>query len=395
MVCDYSPVIPFFSMEATMAQARAECPTVPVAQRFSDKVRQFTPNWFAVTMGTGIVFLILAALPVHFRGQRLLAESLWRVDIVLYSVCTAMFAARCICFPKTIRPLLNHPLQSMFLGAVPMGLIPIVNGLVLFGGERYGAGAYALALYLWCFDAVLAVAVAIGVPYLMFVEQKHAFERVSAVLLLPIVAPEVTASAAATLAPHLPAQTAQMVIGAGYVLWAISVPLAFSVLTIVFFRLVIHKLPARELAPSSWLTLGPIGTGALGLAALGHAAPDAFAGTSLASVALLARDMGTVASLLLWGAGLWWLAIAILFTLRYRREGLPFNLGWWGFTFPLGVYAAATLNLYRATGFGVFEVVGVALAVLLGALWLTVLCKTLQGLVRGQLFHAPCLAAAN
>jgi C4-dicarboxylate transporter/malic acid transport protein len=365
------------------------------SQHFSDKIRQFTPNWFAMTMGNGIVSLVLAALPLSFPGQHALAVSLWCVDIVLYAVFTAMFAARWVFYPETIKPLLHHPLQSMFLGTLPMGLAPIINGIVLFAGPHFGAGAYSVAYELWCCDALLAVVVAVGVPYLMFTEQNHAFERVTAVLLLPIVAPEVAASSAAALAPHLVAQTAQLVVGAGYLLWAISVPLAFSVLTVVFFRLVIHKLPHRDLGPSSWLTLGPIGTGALGLLTLGQAAPGAFAGTTLASVAALARDFGLIGSLILWGAGVWWLALALLFTLRYRREGLPFNLGWWGFTFPLGVFTAATLSLYRATGFEAFIVVGSLFAILLGGLWSVVLSRTWREVARGHLFYAPCLATAR
>jgi C4-dicarboxylate transporter/malic acid transport protein len=362
------------------------------AQPFSDKVRQFTPNWFAVTMGNGIVFLVLMALPLHFSGQRALAESLWCVDIGLYAVFAGMFAARWIFYPETVKPLLHHPLQSMFLGAIPMGLAPIINGIVLFAGPHFGASVYTLASALWCFDALLAVVVAVAVPYLMFTEQSHAFERLTAVLLLPIVAPEVAASSAAVLAPHLPLETARLVTGAGYVLWAISVPLAFAVLTLVFFRLVIHKLPHRDLGPSSWLTLGPIGTGALGLLTLGQAASGAFAGTSLASVALIARDFGVVGGLLLWGVGLWWFAIAVLFMWRYRREGLPFNLGWWGFTFPIGVYTLATLNLYRITGFSGFAVIGVVLAAALGGLWMVVLSKTIREFTQGRLFNAPCLA---
>jgi C4-dicarboxylate transporter/malic acid transport protein len=365
------------------------------SQHFADKIRQFTPNWFAVTMGNGIVSLVLTALPQSFPGQHALAVSLWYVDIVLYAVFAAMFAARWIFYPETIKPLLHHPLQSMFLGTLPMGLAPIINGMVLFAGPHFGAGAYSLAYGLWCVDALLAVVVAVGVPYLMFTEQSHAFERVTAVLLLPIVAPEVAASSAAALAPHLATQTAQLVVGAGYLLWAISVPLAFSVLTVVFFRLVIHKLPHRDLGPSSWLTLGPIGTGALGLLTLGQAAPAAFAGTTLASVAVIARDFGLIGALILWGAGLWWLAVALLFTLRYRREGLPFNLGWWGFTFPLGVYTATTLSLYRVTGFEAFGVAGMLFAILLGGFWSVVLSRTLREVARGHLFYAPCLATAR
>ncbi|WP_051482049.1 TDT family transporter [Paraburkholderia nodosa] len=360
-----------------------------------DKIRQFTPNWFAVTMGTGVVYLVLNALPGASPIKTEIAAWLWRIDIGLYALFLAMFVGRFVLFGETIKPMLHHPLQSMFLGALPMGLAPIVNGIVAFAGPHYGQDAYSVALGLWGADAVLSLAVAIGVPYLIFTTQQHSVEKLTAALLLPIVAPEVAAASAAMLAPHLPAQTAQFVVGTGYVLWAISVPLAFSILTIVLLRLIVHKLPHRELGVTSWLTLGPIGTGALGLITLGDAAARAFANTPLQAVATVAQDFGVLGALLLWGAGLWWLACALLFMWSYRHEGLPFNLGWWGFTFPIGVYTLATFNLARVTGFHGFTHIGLALAVLLGMLWLIVLGRTIRGLILERLFHAPCLAQAH
>ncbi|WP_176091368.1 TDT family transporter [Burkholderia ambifaria] len=373
-----------------------EIPSAPVSappsrSRLAGKVREFTPNWFAVTMGTGIVFLVLNALPFEFAGRQSAVITLWCIDIILYAVFAAMFIARWLCYPDTVVPMLRHPQQSMFLGALPMGLVPIINGIVIIAGERFGAQAYALAHALWWFDAGLAVVIAVGVPYLAFTAQDHAPERLSAVLLLPIVGPEVAASSAATLAPHLDAQAAQLVIGTGYVLWAISVPLAFSLLTIVFFRLLIHKQPARELAASCWLPLGPIGTGALGLLALGQVAPQAFYGTALAGTAVFAQYLGIIGALVLWGAGSWWLTVAILLTVRYCREGLPFNLGWWGFTFPLGVYSLATFALSRTLSSDMLLSTGVVLATLLGVVWLVVLWRTATGAARGELFFAPCL----
>ena len=364
-------------------------------RRSLEKVRQFTPNWFGVTMGTGVVYLVLYALPVSFAAKSMLAQSLWIVDIALYALFALMFAGRAILFRETIGPMLRHPLQSMFLGAVPMGLAPIVNGFVIFGGAHFGTHAYFIALNLWVVDAVLSLVVAIGVPFMIFTRQEHSLERLTAALLLPIVAPEVSASSAGLLAPHLPAAIAQQVVGAGYVLWAVSVPLAFSILTIVVFRLVIHKLPHRDLGVTSWLTLGPIGTGALGLITLGDAATKAFAHTSLQGVATMASGFGIFGALLLWGAGLWWLASAILFTLRYLREGLPFNLGWWGLTFPLGVYTLATFNLARITGFHGFTDMGILFAMMLGVLWITVSYRTIRGLLRDELLRAPCLVQAS
>jgi C4-dicarboxylate transporter/malic acid transport protein len=378
-----------------MPNAHKTAPRLVAPQGLQEKIRQFTPNWFAMTMGNGIVFLILMALPVQFSGKRAIAEALWVIDIAIFAGFAVMLTARFVCFPETIRPLLHHPQQSMFFGAIPMGFAPLVNGIVLFMGGRYGASTYHFAFVLWCTDAALSVIVALGVPYLVFTVQSHAFERVSAVLLLPLVAPEVAASSAAVIAQHASAPIAQFMIGAGYVLWAISVPLALMVLTIVFFRLVIHKLPHRDMGPSSWLTLGPIGTGALGLLTLGQAAPAAFATSPLASVALTARDLGVIGALLLWGLGAWWLVTAILFTLRYCREGMPFNLGWWAFTFPLGVYTVATLALGHVTGFGGFEVIGMVLALLFGVLWSVVITSTVRGLIDGRLLFAPCLVAVR
>jgi hypothetical protein len=52
-----------------------------------------------------------------------------------------------------------------------------------------------------------------------------------------------------------------------------------------------------------------------------------------------------VGSLVLLGFGLWWLGLAILTTLRHAKTGIPFNLGWWGLTFPFGVFILAIFNL--------------------------------------------------
>ena len=354
-------------------------------------VRQFTPNWFAMTMGTGIVSIVLLALPFQLSGQHHVALAVWVFDCLLFVTFSTLFVARLVFFPETVRPMLDHPVQSMFLGAVPMGLIPVVNGLSTFGVEWFGSGAHTVALALWWFDAGLAMSIAWIVPYRMFTRQKHSAEQMTAVWLLPIVAPEVTASSAGVLAPHLSHEVAQLMIGTGYVLWAISVPLAFSILTIVFLRLALHKLPHRDMAASSWLTIGPIGTGSLGLLQLGQAAPGAFAGTPLAQVAVMSRDFGVIGGLLFWGVGAWWLVMAVILTIRYQREGMSFNMGWWGFTFPIGVYTTATFALYRLTQFSPFAVAGTVLAVATMGFWFIVVANTLKGMWLGNLFRAPCL----
>jgi C4-dicarboxylate transporter/malic acid transport protein len=377
-----------------------DIPFQPLARRdakpFLEIVRNFTPNWFTVTMGTGALALTLNQFPLGLPGLHAAAAALWLTNIALFALFSLLYGARWLLFPREAALIFRHPVMSMFFGAIPMGLATIVNGFLAFGPDFLGTGlAVGVARALWQADAAMSVVCGLAIPYFMFTRQEHSMEKLTAVWLLPIVASEVAAASGGLLAPHLAAPEAFLVLILSYVLWACSVPLAMSVLVLLFLRLALYKLPERDLGVSAWLALGPIGTGALGLVVLGAAAPAIFAANGLASVGEVAFGLGVIGGLILWGYGVWWLSLAVLKTVRYLREGLPFNLGWWGFTFPLAVYALATLALARVTGLGLFGFAGGGLAVCLAIFWLVVASRTVRGAWSTTLFAAPCLSQAN
>ncbi len=97
-------------------------------------------------------------------------------------------------------------------------------------------------------------------------------------------------------------------------------------------------------------------------------------------------------ALLLWAYGLWWLVMAVAITARYRCQGVPFNLGWWGYIFPLGVDAVATLKLGQIVDAAFMTDTGCFLIALLVMLWVLVAGRTLRGALSGELFHDPCVA---
>ncbi|MEI4519943.1 C4-dicarboxylate ABC transporter [Pseudomonas moraviensis] len=356
-------------------------------------IRQFTPNWFAATMGTGVLALALAQLPLAIPGLRVVAEGLWLFNILLFSLFTAAYAARWILFFDEARRIFGHSTVSMFFGTIPMGLATIINGFLLFGLPRWGDGVIQLVEVLWWIDVAMSLACGVLIPYMMFTRQEHSIDQMTAVWLLPVVAAEVAAASGGLLAPHLTDAHGQLIVlTTSYVLWAFSLPVAFSILTILLLRMALHKLPHENMAASSWLALGPIGTGALGMLLLGGEAPAIFAANGLPGVGEIASGLGLVAGITLWGFGLWWMLMALLITVRYLRDGIPFNLGWWGFTFPLGVYSLATLKLASILNLTFFSVFGTALVILLAAMWLIVGKRTVQGAWRGELFVSPCIA---
>ncbi|EJM20729.1 tellurite resistance protein-like permease [Pseudomonas sp. GM21] len=356
-------------------------------------IRQFTPNWFAATMGTGVLALALAQLPLAMPGLRVLAEGLWLLNFFLFVVFTALYAARWVLFFDEARRIFGHSTVSMFFGTIPMGLATIINGFLVFGLPRWGEGVIHVAEMLWWLDVGMSLACGVLIPYMMFTRQEHSIDQMTAVWLLPVVAAEVAATSGGLLAPHLADAHSQLVmLVTSYVLWAFSLPVAFSILTILLLRMALHKLPHENMAASSWLALGPIGTGALGMLLLGADAPAIFAANGLPGIGEIAAGLGLVAGITLWGFGLWWMMVAVLITLRYLRAGIPFNLGWWGFTFPLGVYSLATLKLASILSLTFFSIFGCVLVALLSVMWLIVARRTLQGAWRGELFVSPCIA---
>lgn len=358
-----------------------------------EAIRQFTPNWFAATMGTGVLALALAQLPVSIPGLHTFAEGLWMFNIFLFLLFSGMYAARWAFFFEEARRIFGHSTVSMFFGTIPMGLATIINGFLLFGLPRWGEGAVHVAEVLWWLDVAMSLACGVLIPYMMFTRQEHSIDQMTAVWLLPVVAAEVAAASGGLLAPHLADTHSQLVVlVTSYVLWAFSLPVAFSILTILLLRMALHKLPHENMAASSWLALGPIGTGALGMLLLGSDAPAIFTANGLPGIGEIAAGLGLVSGITLWGFGLWWMLMAVLITRRYLRAGIPFNLGWWGFTFPLGVYSLATLKLASTLNLTFFSFFGSVLVAALTIMWLIVSKRTVQGAWRGELFVSPCIA---
>lgn len=61
------------------------------------------------------------------------------------------------------------------------------------------------------------------------------------------------------------------------------------------------------------------------------------------------------ASLIMWGFAIVWLFFAVA---SISRSKFPFNMGWWGFTFPLGVLTLSTTTIGKETESRFFNVLG-------------------------------------
>lgn len=360
--------------------------------QWHDLIRQFTPNWFTVCMGTGIVSMVLAELQGLHAWFWQLGAGLWQLNLILFTLFSTLYGLRWVLYPQEAKQIFQHPSMSLFLGTIPMALATLINGSLKFGLVLYGTAVVGIAEWLWYIDVGLALLVAFVVPFCMFSCQRHQLQNMTAIWLLPIVACEVAAASGAVLLVHLPASPhAVNILFGSYLLWGVSVFPAMLILGILFLRLALHQLPSQDLAMTGWLAVGPIGTGALALLLLGQQAPHVLQALHFVGLGEFLHQAGLVGSLLLLGFGMWWLGMAMLMTLKHVGAQLSFNLGWWGMTFPLGVFCLATLQLAQQLQLNGLQNIGYGLATLLLLLWGLVMSKTVVGFYAGRLFFSPCL----
>jgi len=190
---------------------------------------------------------------------------------------------------------------------------------------------------------------------------KTHLSTMTAAWLLPIVATIVASASGGIIASVLPnPQHALWTLITSYILWGTGVPLAMAILCIYFQRLAVHKLPAREVIVSVFLPLGPLGQGGFAAMQLGKVAMQVFPLTdTLRTEKTAAGDVlyivGWLLAVIMWGFGLVWLFFALASISRCR---FPFNMGWWGFTFPLGVFTTSTTMMGKELPSRFFDVLG-------------------------------------
>lgn len=224
----------------------------------------------------------------------------------------------------------------------------IIN-MMAYCCKDWGESFIYLTWSFWWVDVLLSMGVCISMPFIVMSRHRPDLQNITAALLLPIVPTVVAAASGGILAEILPNKDhAFTTLVASYVVWGVGESFSACVLAMYFQRLTIHSLPAREVIVSVFLPIGPLGQGGFGIQQLGKVAltllpqTQAFGaldvGASRAGEVLYV--LGVLLGMLMWGFALVWLAFALISIVT--TQNFPFNMGWWGFTFPLGVLATCT-----------------------------------------------------
>ncbi|CDZ98037.1 Voltage-dependent anion channel [Phaffia rhodozyma] len=379
----------------------------------SERIKHFSPSWFSCTMGVGIPCTLILNIPypvVHHL--RVPATIFVVVDTILFTTFTIIFAVRYLRWPEIWPLTMRHPMHSLFLGCYPMSCFTLISGGIgMKNAWGLGDGWLWALSYLWWISCVISIAVALLVPFNVYTTHTNIPENTTAAYLLPVVPNITAASIGAVLAYNfvpIDTQYAMHIWVASYVLLGPGILVALMLLTLYLQRLIFHHIPPREVIVSSFLPLGPTGLAGFSALKLGVVATMLFPlvkptgggvqsetelGKAMAGWALWGVGLGF--AILLWGLGIWFMLIALgSFFLRWREKDMRFNMGWWGFTFPLASLTLSTQLIGEQLDNDGFKVMGTIMTCTMILLVFAVSVPTIQGCFTGskRIFAAPCLA---
>ncbi|PGH14602.1 hypothetical protein AJ79_02937 [Helicocarpus griseus UAMH5409] len=357
-------------------------------------VRNFTPSWFTVNMGTGIVSILLFGLPYNGIWLYWISVGIFGLNVVLFGIFLTISILRYTLWPEIWHVMLQHPFQSLFIGTFPMGFATIVSMISSVCAPAWGEWVQVVAWALWIADAVVSAICAICLPFLLMIPEKRSdLPSMTAAWLLPVISTIVAAATGAVVADQLPTrQLSLWTIIASYILWGLGLSFSMIILATYFQRLALHSLPPKSVIVSTCIPLGPMGQGGFAVLKLGADARKYFPMNK--TLDPIAGDVfysiGFFVALILWGFGLLWIFLAIVAIARCKR--LPFTMGWWASVFPLGVYANCTIQLSKEMPSQFFKVLSTILSLCVVLLWIIVSLGTIRALIAGKLFYAPCLS---
>lgn len=350
-------------------------------------IRQFGPNWFTTVMGVGIVAGLTYASPFPIPFQTEIGVALFGVLNVIFVAAFMFWLFRWIFHTDEALNDFRHPARALFYGAFAMGINVVGNDYFVIGTHLLNSHlAIDISKAVWVAGAIVSIFTVIVVPYLLFTEHDVEQHQALASWLIPAVPPIVAAATGMNLVPYWGGAHAQFAMLAFLLaMFGITFFLFIMISALVYARLVYFKRLSGEAAPSLWVEIGPIGMSMATFSTL-----PSQTHLILGQYVNMLHAFGMVFSMALWGVGIWWIIISGMHSLLHltpRGEGLPFNMGWWSYVFPIGSFTNGTYALGHLTQGSFYTTAGFIQLMILWVCFAVVGVRTARGVWKGSLIQ--------
>ncbi|KAF8512432.1 voltage-dependent anion channel-domain-containing protein [Gautieria morchelliformis] len=319
---------------------------------------------------------------VHYQREH--RCGIFSLDLLLFIAFVAFAITRYIMFHGVWDSMIRHPVQSLYLGCLPMSASILVSTGLGVVYQNWGFGGVTFLYVLWIFWWIIVILSSVccfGLLYVMMNHHKYSMPTLTAHWLQPIVALIATSSTGQLIAAalmHYSMPHALLTMAISIIVLVIGMFLALMILVLYFHRLLLHGFPDVGGILSSFLPLVPCGHAGYSLLNAGRnferVLEDELVGRLLYVVCL-------VCAFALWCIAVWWLlfaVIALVDTLACGKK-IPFTLAYGSLVFPNGVHALLTIQLAYALDVRSFRILGAIYAAVVIVTWAILAGLTLSG----------------
>lgn len=160
---------------------------------------------------------------------------------------------------------------------------------------------------------------------------------------------------------------------------------AFLMYATYIARLMSYGLPAPNLRPGMFISVGPPSFTAVALIGLAAALPTDYGFFSTHPTAIeILHTMALFTAIFLWVFALWFLCITIVAVVMGRRK-MKFHLVWWGFVFPNVGFNIATIKIGQQLESAGILWVSSVMSIFLVGLWMVVLGAQIRAVIVSEI----------
>jgi len=351
----------------------------------------FSPRWFIAIMGTGAVANTLQLLSGKPNGNLHLAATILMVSaLIAFPTALALLLSRFWIDRKMLMKELEHSSLIQFYSAIFIAAAILTTGLVKIPLPIIPADSTLhLAKILWLMALTLGIGAAVLTPWRIITMNHGEIRRILGFWFLPPVGLYVVAFSGNFLALKTGApQWIESLAFINALLIGTASFLSLMIFTFFLLRALTFPFPKNDVIPSFTIGLAPVGVSIIALLSY---LPLVKQSSILAFIPLeTLTPLVQFSALLIWGFGLWWLAVSTLIAITgIIKGGIPVTLGYWAFIFPPAAFTIATLILGQSTRINFIQISGEILAWAVIAGWGIVTILTARGIFNRSIFNLP------
>ncbi|THY76440.1 malic acid transporter [Aureobasidium pullulans] len=360
----------------------------PETVTWRDRVAHFTWPWFACTMSTGALAVVLGQTPNTFTGLQTIGKIFFILALVLFVAFTAIIITRFILVPQKFLASLHHPVESLFFGSYWVTISLLLNCIQLYGVPNTGPWLVkALEILFWMYVAAVLI-VGIGQYYVLFQLERLKVNNAMPAWIFPIYPLLVIGPLAGTIIPSQPHTAAVPIWLAGVMLQGMGWCVALMMYAIYTQRLMVSALPDPSTRPGMYVSVGPAGYTAAALISLGRQAPAVFERKQFFGItSLLVEDvikvLGIMAGLFLLLFSFWFFCVSTVSVIAGAKQ-MSFTLNWWAFVFPNAGMTLATIQAGGALSSAGINGLCSALTIALVIMWFFTAIAHILAVRKGQ-----------